>query len=68
MENEFYDIAWINIDKAILHGNCRRGGQETTIEMVLTNDQRDKVYDLNERHARETKELLSSFVGESDDE
>jgi len=59
MTDEWYEIAWINFTKAILHG-CIGEGQE--IERVLTDAERERVYDLNDRHANETKALLRELA------
>lgn len=68
MENEWLELAYINFDKVIMHGqivvypttNLRL--IQRTIEQVLTQEQKEQVYDLNEKHEREMRKLLRSFV------
>jgi hypothetical protein len=55
MSEDYYDVAWVNYDKAILHGTRADG---TEIERVLTDDERERVYDLSHRHEREKYALL----------
>lgn len=62
MSNEWFELAWINFTKAILHGQYLDNGVEREIEQVLTDDQREQVYALNERHEARMKALLRSFV------
>jgi hypothetical protein len=63
MSNEWFDLAWINFTKAILHGQyVNDAGAEIQIEQVLTAAQRESVYDLNQRQADEMKALLRSMV------
>ena len=59
MTDEWYEIAWINFTKAILHG-CKGEGHE--IELVLNDAEREAVYAINDRHAAEMKKLLASIV------
>lgn len=67
MPEEYFDVAYINFDKAILHGRAvyrtKQGVRlETEIEQVLSEDQREKLIELNDRYHRERDKLLSSFV------
>lgn len=63
MNNEWFDIAWINFTKAILHGQLvNDAGGEVQIERVLTDAERERVYDLNERHKRELDTLLREIA------
>lgn len=70
MENEWLDVAYINYDKVIMHGQIVQKQQhegfyisgEVQIEQVLTQEQKEKVYDLNFKHGREMRSLLKSFV------
>ena len=63
MSNEWFDLAWINFAKAILHGQyVAADGAEVQVEQVLTNEQREQVYSLNEKHDSELKALLRSFI------
>lgn len=64
MSNEWLEIAWINYVKAILHGQIVVNNREITIEQVLTEEQRETVYRLTEKHEREMARLLRSFVNE----
>ena len=50
MENEW--IAYINYEKCIMHGQIAESTVQ--IEQVLTQEQKDQVYDLNEKHQRES--------------
>ncbi len=62
MSNEWLELAWINFTKAIMHGQYLDDGVERTVEQVLTDDQREKVYALNEKHEAEMYKLLRSFL------
>lgn len=70
MENEWLDLAYINFDKAILHGQIvkeiRQGdfymNKEVRIEQVLTQEQKELVEDLNFKQEREMRALLKTFV------
>lgn len=59
MTDEWYEIAWINFTKAILHG-CIGEGNE--VEKVLSFDERERVYDLNEKHRQEMNALLRELA------
>lgn len=70
MPEEWFEVAYINFDKAILHGRvmgerdeylCRK---EIMIEQVLTNEQKRQIEDLNEEHQEAMQKLLRSFVNE----
>lgn len=66
MENEWLDLAYIN-EKVIMHGQIDNGivdmiSQTVQIEQTLTPEQKNQVYDLNEKHQREMRELLRGFV------
>lgn len=70
MENEWLDIACINHEKYIMHGQVTmevRAGdyymkQDVKIEQTLTPEQKQKVDDLFFRQERELRALLKSFV------
>lgn len=63
MENEWLEIAYINYEKAIMHGQIAESDYTTVqIEQVLTQEQKNQVYDLNEKHEREMRALLRSFI------
>lgn len=68
MPEEWFEVAYINFDKAILHGRvmgerdenlCRK---EIMIEQVLTEDQKRAIEDLNFEHENAMQALLKSFV------
>lgn len=63
MSNEWFDIAWVNFTKAILHGQyIADDGAEMTVERVLDDEQTERVYALNEKHDRERNELLRELA------
>lgn len=68
MPEEWFDLAYINFDKVILHGRITAGRdefrvrREANIEQVLTDEQRDAVAELKYKHADELNALLGSFV------
>lgn len=68
MPEEWLEVAYINFDKAILHGRVIEGKdkfgvrQEREIEQVLTGPQQDTLADLNLQHEIERAKLLRSFV------
>jgi hypothetical protein len=63
LENEWLDIACINHEKYIVHGQLSTiDGQTQQIEQTLTPEQKCKVDDLFFKHEREMRELLKSFV------
>lgn len=68
MPEEWFDLAYINFDKAILHGRITAGRdefgvrREAEIEQVLTDEQKDAVQELKIKHNDEMNALLSSFV------
>ena len=63
MENEWLDLAYINFGKVIMHGQIVDSiSRSVEIEQVLTQEQKEQVYDLNEKHEREMRSLLRSFI------
>ncbi len=63
MNNEWFEIAWINFTKAILHGQLvDDAGREVEIERVLTDAEREQVYALNEKHEAAMRDLLRGFA------
>lgn len=75
MPEEWFEVAYINYDKAILHGrvmemvkpdhpalNQAFFRKEREIEQVLTEEQKNAIVDMNERHQDEMQALLKSFV------
>lgn len=77
MPEEWFEVAYINFDKAILHGRVMEetsesGGtflrgtfkRERYIEQVLTVEQKRQIEDLNFEHDQAMQKLLRSFVNE----
>ena len=63
MSNEWFDVAWINFSKAILHGQLvDQDGREITIERILTEEQAEMVQALNELHRTQMDGLLRGFA------
>ena len=68
MPEEWFEIACINFNKAILHGRAMAGKDEVgcrierLIEQELTPEQRAQVENLSSEHDRQMQALLSSFV------
>ena len=66
MENEWLDLAYINYEKVIMHGqiieivDCI--SRSVQIEQVLTQEQKELIEDLNYKHEREMRKLLRSFI------
>lgn len=59
MSEDYFEIAWINFTKAVLHG---RRADQTEVERELTAAEREQVYDLNAKHERETQKLLRELA------
>jgi len=72
MPEEFFDVAYINFDKTILHGRITVGKdeygcrKEASVEQVLTEDQKKSLRKLQSKHHDEIDALLSSFVRRED--
>ena len=72
MENEWLDLAYINFDKVVMHGQIvkeiRQGdfymNKEVRIEQVLTQEQKELVEDLNFKQEREMRSLLKGFIND----
>ena len=68
MPEEYFNIAYINFDKAILHGRIMAGRdehgcrKEVMIEQVLTVEQKRQVEDLQSKQDNALQRLLASFV------
>lgn len=68
MEQEWLNIAYINFDKAIMHGRVVAGRDsygvtiEREIEQTLTDAQKQAVDDLDFKHQQERRALLKGFV------
>lgn len=72
MPEEFFDVAYINFDKAILHGRITAGvdeygcRKEAYVEQVLTDEQKRMIQVLNTNHQNAMDALLGSFVRRED--
>ena len=73
MNNEWLDLAYINFDKVIMHGQILKkeqhasfyiSGYPAQIEQVLTREQQREIEELRFKHEREVLELLKSFVND----
>ncbi len=73
MENEWLDIACINHEKYIMHGQIVKEGEwipalnrhesvTVQIELTLTQEEKNQVDDLFYKHEREMRKLLRSFI------
>lgn len=73
MPAEWFEVAYINFDKAILHGrimknvinstgSMSRPRVERMIEQVLSSEQKRQIKDMNEEHRVAMQKLLRSFV------
>lgn len=66
MENEWLDLAYINYEKVIMHGQITEIvdciSRSVQIEQVLTQEQKELIEDLNYKHEREMRKLLRSFI------
>lgn len=75
MPEEWFEVAYINFDKAILHGRIMKNQIISTgsmaavrveryVEQVLTDEQKRQIEDLNSDHELAMQKLLRSFVSE----
>ena len=76
MPEEWFEVAYINFDKAVLHGRVmeemaekhgtfiRGVKRERYVEQVLTDEQKRQIEDMNEDHQEAMQKLLRSFVSE----
>jgi hypothetical protein len=69
MPEEWFDVAYINFDKAIMHGrvmfkNDNGFREERYIEQQLTEEQKSEIEDLNFERDMAMQKLLRSFVSE----
>lgn len=68
MPEEYFDVAYINFDKAILHGRLAGGRDQfgcrtnVYVEQVLTDEQRADISDLEAKHQLEMSRFLASLV------
>jgi hypothetical protein len=73
MPEEYFDVAYINHNKAVLHGRVRAGRDadgcsvERYVEIVLTDEQKCEIERLNCRHDTIMQNLLRSFAHASED-
>jgi len=59
MSEDWFEIAYINFEKAILHG---RRKDQTEVEIVLTEEQKRAVEDLNFKHEMAIQKLLRGWA------
>lgn len=68
MSEEWFDVAYINFDEAILHGRMTEGmdefrvWRERDVRQVLTDDQKRSIEEMNMTHQSAMQKLLRSFV------
>lgn len=68
MDNEWLDVAYINLDEAILHGRVVDGRDvfgvtlEREVRVTLTDEQKTQIEDMNFKHQLEMRKLLKGFV------
>ena len=68
MPEEWFDVAYINFDEAILHGRARDGrdefgvNRERDVRVTLTDAQKRQIEDMNSDHQMAMQKLLRSFV------
>lgn len=56
MPEDWYDIAYINFDEAILYGN------QSEVRQTLTPEQRRMIEDMNSNHEANMQKLLRGFA------
>jgi hypothetical protein len=59
VSEDYFDVAWINHSKGILHGNRADG---TTVERELTVRERDQLWTLNAKQEREMQNFLRGLA------
>lgn len=66
MPEEWFDVAYINFDEAILHGRMRDDTAEhrvlRNVRVTLNEEQKRSIEDLNSRHQHEMNKLLRTMV------
>jgi NADH dehydrogenase FAD-containing subunit len=68
MSEEWFDVAYINFDEAILHGRMTDGmdefhvRKEREVRVVLNDAQKRLIEDMNTRHQMQMQRLLRSFA------
>ena len=71
MPEEWFEVAYINFDKAILHGRMTAGHDkfgvriEREVEIVLGEHQKRQIEELNEEHRSKMQQLLGDFAYDS---
>lgn len=60
MSEDWFDVAYIHPNEAILHGRAKG---DHDVRMVLGDGQKIAIEDMNERHQREMQALLRSMAG-----
>lgn len=74
MENEWFEIAYINFNKAILHGRVQRGRDkfgvniEQEIEIVLSESEKSAICDLIAKHERALRKVYRAIADARYDE
>lgn len=58
MSEDWFEVAYINFDEAILHGNTA----DRSVRVVLSDEQKRAVENLNERHRDEMQRLLRGMA------
>lgn len=67
MPEDWFEVAYINFDEAILHGRAVAGRDEfgvrheRQIRRVLTDDEKRRIEDLNSKHQVEMQSLLRAL-------
>ena len=68
MPEDYFEVAYINFDEAILHGRARgeidASGvrKEREVRIVLSAEQKRAIEDMNSRHQREMQKLLREMA------
>lgn len=58
MSEDWFEVAYVNFDEAILHGHTA----DRSVRVILTDEQKNAVVAMNERHRSEEQKLLRGFV------
>ncbi len=61
MGADYFDVAYINFDKAILHGRREDG---SSVERVLTVEERQAIGEMRERQGLEMDDLLRRLAND----
>jgi hypothetical protein len=62
MSNEWFEIAYINDDEAVLHGQIVENGEERRVRVLLSIDQRCAIEALQAKHDRELASLVREYA------